>query len=112
MTHTRRRRPCSRRRAERSSPRCCCTVDPAVRRQTGQIVGALWHGFSDMGAVEHDGRFVISRGTGAHVWDADGTRYLDATAGLWFTNVGHGRTEIAQAVAAQLGSIAAYSNFG
>ncbi|CAN5273969.1 aspartate aminotransferase family protein [soil metagenome] len=75
-------------------------------------MGALWHGFSDMGAVEHDGRFVISRGTGAHVWDADGTRYLDATAGLWFTNVGHGRTEIAQAVAAQLGSIAAYSNFG
>ncbi|MDQ3628565.1 MAG: aminotransferase class III-fold pyridoxal phosphate-dependent enzyme [Actinomycetota bacterium] len=65
-----------------------------------------------MGAVERDGRFVISRGEGAHVWDIDGTRYLDATAGLWFTNVGHGRIEIAQAVAAQLGSIAAYSNFG
>ncbi len=75
-------------------------------------MGALWHGFSDMGAVEQDGAFVISRGEGAYVWDVDGTRYLDATAGLWFTNVGHGRTEIAQAVAAQLGSIAAYSNFG
>ena len=46
------------------------------------------------------------------VWDADGNRYVDATAGLWFTNVGHGRTEIAEAVAAQLSRIAAYSSFG
>ena len=50
--------------------------------------------------------------TGAYVWDAAGRRYVDATAGLWFTNVGHGRTEIADAVAAQIGRIAAYSTFG
>ncbi len=75
-------------------------------------MGALWHGFADMGAVERDGEFVLSRGEGAYVWDTDGTRYLDATAGLWFTNVGHGRTEIAEAVAAQLSRLAAYSTFG
>ena len=75
-------------------------------------MGALWHGFSDMGAVQQRGPFVLSRGEGAYVWDSFGTRYLDATAGLWFTNVGHGRTEISQAVAAQLATIAAYSNFG
>ncbi|TQC34096.1 aspartate aminotransferase family protein, partial [Rhodococcus sp. WS7] len=46
------------------------------------------------------------------IWDREGTRYLDATAGLWFTNVGHGRTEIADAVAAQLSKIAHFSNFG
>ena len=34
---------------------------------------------------------------GSHIWDADGNRYLDATAGLWFCNVGHGRAEIAEA---------------
>ncbi len=74
--------------------------------------GALWHGFADMGAVQRDGAFVVSRGEGAYIWDDAGTRYLDATAGLWFTNVGHGRTEIADAVAAQLSKVAHFSNFG
>lgn len=74
--------------------------------------GALWHGFADMGAVQRDGAFVVSRGEGAYIWDDAGIRYLDATAGLWFTNVGHGRTEIADAVAAQLSKVAHFSNFG
>lgn len=74
--------------------------------------GALWHGFADMGTVQRDGAFVVSRGEGAYIWDDAGIRYLDATAGLWFTNVGHGRTEIADAVAAQLSKVAHFSNFG
>ncbi len=75
-------------------------------------MGSLWHGFADMGAVESGGAFVVARGEGAYIWDADGNRYLDATAGLWFTNVGHGRREIADAVATQLSKVAHYSNFG
>ncbi|MGN5239897.1 aminotransferase family protein [Rhodococcus sp. SJ-3] len=75
-------------------------------------VGALWHGFADMGVVERDGAFVVARGEGAYIWDDAGTRYLDATAGLWFANVGHGRTEIGEAVAAQLAKVAHFSNFG
>ena len=75
-------------------------------------MGALWHPFSDMGAVERDGEFVLTRGEGVHVWDDAGRRYLDATAGLWFTNIGHGRSEIADAAAEQLRAIAAYSTFG
>ncbi len=62
-------------------------------------MGALWHGFANMGAIDRDGEFVVSRGEGAYVWDASGNRLLDATAGLWFANVGHGRDEIAAAVA-------------
>ncbi len=75
-------------------------------------MGALWHPFSDMGAVERGGEFVLSRGEGVHVWDTDGRRYLDATAGLWFTNVGHGRRELAEAGAEQMATLAAYSTFG
>lgn len=75
-------------------------------------MGALWHGFADMGAVEIGGAFVVSRGEGAYIWDDEGTRYLDTTAGLWFANVGHGRAEIGDAVAAQLAKLAHYSNFG
>ncbi|WP_067547552.1 aminotransferase family protein [Nocardia crassostreae] len=75
-------------------------------------MGSLWHGFADMGAVERDGAFVVARGAGAYIWDEGGNQYLDATGGLWFANVGHGRREIADAVAAQLTDIAHYSNFG
>jgi adenosylmethionine-8-amino-7-oxononanoate aminotransferase len=75
-------------------------------------MGALWHPFSDMGAVERDGEFVIARGEGAYVFDPDDNRYLDATAGLWFTNIGHGRQELGEAAAAQMAKVAAYSTFG
>ncbi|MBV9536453.1 MAG: aspartate aminotransferase family protein, partial [Solirubrobacterales bacterium] len=46
------------------------------------------------------------------VWDRDGRRYLDATASLWYANVGHGRREIAEAAVAQLERLEAYSTFG
>ncbi len=71
----------------------------------------LWHPFAAMGRVDgHE--FVLVRGQGSRVWDADGAEYLDATAGLWFAHVGHGRAEIAEAVAAQLGTLAAHHIFG
>ncbi len=48
-------------------------------------------------------RFVtIVSGDGATVTDSEGRRYVDALGSLWYCNVGHGRTEIADAVAAQL----------
>jgi adenosylmethionine-8-amino-7-oxononanoate aminotransferase len=48
-------------------------------------------------------RFItIVSGEGAIVADDQGRRYVDAMASLWFCNVGHGRAEIADAVAAQL----------
>jgi adenosylmethionine-8-amino-7-oxononanoate aminotransferase len=65
-----------------------------------------------MAAVQAAGELTLARGEGSHVWDTEGNRYLDATAGLWFANVGHGRTEIAEAVAAQLRELAAFSTFG
>ena len=64
-----------------------------------------------MGKVDgHE--LVLVRGEGSRVWDVDGTEYVDATAGLWFANVGHGRAEIADAVAAQLRRLAAHHVFG
>lgn len=65
-----------------------------------------------MSAVERDGELVLSHGSGSSVVDVDGTVYLDLTAGLWFANVGHGRAEIADAMGAQAGRLAAYSTFG
>lgn len=74
-------------------------------------MGSFWHPFSDMGAVEKDGEFVLARGEGATVYDDAGNRYLDASAGLWFANVGHGRAELADAAAAQMRTLAAYHTF-
>ena len=71
----------------------------------------FWHAFADMAAVEGAGELSIVRGEGYHVWDADGRRYLDAAASLWYCNVGHGRAEIADAVARQMRTLEAYSTF-
>jgi adenosylmethionine-8-amino-7-oxononanoate aminotransferase len=73
---------------------------------------SYWHPFADMGVVEASGELPIVRGEGAYVFDADGRRYFDATAGLWYCNVGHGRAEIAEAAARQLRVLAAYNNYG
>jgi putrescine aminotransferase len=72
---------------------------------------ALWHPFADMSVVGHD-RMVLARAEGSWVWDDGGRRYLDATAALWYANLGHGRDEIADAVATQLKTLDAYSIFG
>ena len=72
---------------------------------------SYWHPFADMAAVEASGELSIVRAEGSHIWDADGRRYLDATASLWYCNVGHGRAEIGAAVAAQMQQLEAYSTF-
>jgi adenosylmethionine-8-amino-7-oxononanoate aminotransferase len=54
---------------------------------------------------------TIARGEGALVWDTDGKEYVDAMASLWYCAAGHGRAEIADAVAQQLRTIEAYSCF-
>jgi putrescine---pyruvate transaminase len=72
---------------------------------------ALWHPFSDMALVRRS-ELVLTRGEGVWLWDEDGRRYLDGSASLWYANVGHGRREIAEAVAAQMAELEAYSIFG
>jgi putrescine---pyruvate transaminase len=54
---------------------------------------------------------TIARGEGALLWDSDGNELIDAMASLWYCNVGHGRAEIADAVAAQIRTIESYSCF-
>lgn len=44
---------------------------------------------------------VIARGSGALLWDDQGREYIDCAAGHGVANIGHGRPEIAAALAAQ-----------
>jgi adenosylmethionine-8-amino-7-oxononanoate aminotransferase len=52
---------------------------------------------------------TIERGEGALVWDEYGNELVDSMASLWY--VGYGRSEIVDAVAAQMRDIAGYSCF-
>ena len=54
---------------------------------------------------------TIARGKGALLWDADGHELIDGMASLWYCAIGHGRQEMADAIAAQAGTLAAYSCF-
>jgi adenosylmethionine-8-amino-7-oxononanoate aminotransferase len=49
---------------------------------------------------------VIVRGEGVYIYDDQGKRYLDALAGLFVSQLGHGRTDLAEAAAAQAKQLA------
>lgn len=54
---------------------------------------------------------TLVRGQGSVVYDNHGNQYIDAMASLWYCAVGHGRSDMAQAIARQAGTLAAYSTF-
>ena len=53
----------------------------------------------------------IERGEGALVWDENGRELVDGMASLWYNAIGHGRAEMAEAIAAQVRTLGAYSAF-
>jgi adenosylmethionine-8-amino-7-oxononanoate aminotransferase len=62
--------------------------------------------------VVADAEIVFTAGDGVLLTDTSGREVIDATAALWYCNVGFGRREIADAVADQLARLPAYSSFG
>jgi adenosylmethionine-8-amino-7-oxononanoate aminotransferase len=72
---------------------------------------ALWQPQAHMPSVRDD-RLVIVAGEGASVQTSDGRWLLDATAGLWHANIGHGRARLAEAAAAQMRTLETYHTFG
>ena len=51
---------------------------------------------------------IVTGGSGSHIEDRNGNRLLDGFAGLYCVNVGYGRQEIAEAIAAQAKELAYY----
>lgn len=66
----------------------------------------LWGHFSKLTPEDAGGTMVIERGDGCYVWDTHGKRYLDGLAGLFTVQVGHGRHELAKAMAEQAEKLA------
>ena len=53
----------------------------------------------------------ITHGKGSLVWDHTGHEMIDAMASLWYCQIGHGRGDMADAIAGQVRQIEAYSCF-
>lgn len=63
----------------------------------------LWGHFSTLSSSQEVP--IIVRGDRCHVEDDRGNRYFDGLAGLFVSQVGHGRTQLAEAAATQAGSL-------
>ncbi|WP_417227889.1 aspartate aminotransferase family protein [Amphritea sp.] len=61
----------------------------------------LWMHFTRMGFYQNREIPIITHGEGCYVYDTQGRKYLDGLAGLFTSQLGHGRKDIAKAVAEQ-----------
>lgn len=90
-----------------SNPVSAVTSSPEATalRQVGDehvwLHASPWHAL-----MQGSGKRILVEGKGCMVTDIDGNEYLDGLAGLWLVNVGHGRQEIAAAMAEQAGKLA------
>ncbi len=69
------------------------------------------HPFSNHKTLRASGSRVIVKGEGAYIFDSEGKRILDGMAGLWTTNVGYGRKELADVAYAQMMELPFYNTF-
>lgn len=90
-------------------------AQPSVKRSTEdyQALDAAHHihAFVDQKALNASKPRVMVKGDGLTLWDNDGTRYLDGMSGLWCTNLGYGRKDLAAAATAQLAELPYYNMF-
>lgn len=69
------------------------------------------HPFTNHKSLRAGGARVIVKGDGPYIWDSEGKRILDGMAGLWTTNVGYGRAELADAARDQMLELPFYNTF-
>ena len=76
-----------------------------VRADHEHLIHPLHH------PVDHSEPAIFVRGRGARVFDIEGREYIDGLSGLWNVNVGHGRTELADAAFEQMKDLAYFSSY-
>ena len=88
-------------------------ADSAVDLLTGGDSGAAWlarYSGALMGVFGTPQR-VLVRGSGCHVWDADGNRYLDLLGGIAVNALGHAHPFVTSVISSQLATLGHISNF-
>ncbi len=71
---------------------------------------ALLHPFTHPAKAENE-LINIVRAKDSTIWDEHGRSYIDGLASLWYCQIGHGRSEMRDAIVAQLDQLAAYHTF-
>ncbi len=67
------------------------------------------HPFHHFASFDQEGSLVMEKGTGCYIVDEHGKEYFDAVGGMWCTNIGLGREEMAETIAEQVRAMA-YAN--
>ena len=79
-------------------------LDPAALQEAAKR--NLWLHFTRHSSYANADIPMIVRGEGQYVYDQHGKRYLDGLAGLFVSQIGHGRTDVAEAGARQASELA------
>ncbi len=82
-------------------------LDDILRLDRAHVI----HPITELRKQEKHGSKIFVGGHGIELQLADGRTLIDGFSGLFNINVGHGRTEIADAVAAQMRKLAYYPSF-
>lgn len=72
---------------------------------------SVLHPFSMLHTQTDSDVVVFESAKGLILTDTNGTEYLDGAAGLWCTNIGYGREEIADAVSRQMKKTSSIHSF-
>src|SRR2546428_3342986 len=81
------------------------TAAELVKADQEHLIHPLHH------PVDNAEPVIYVRGRGATIQEIGGHEYIDGLSGLWNVNVGHGRTELAEAAAAQMKDLAYFSGY-
>lgn len=60
------------------------------------------HPWAAMDAWRGYDNIFVDRAQGIYLWDGQGKRFIDGPAGMWCTQIGYGREEMAEAIANQV----------
>lgn len=82
-------------------------IDELLRLDRAHVI----HPITELRKHEEAGAQLFVGGQGIELERADGRRVIDGFSGLFNINIGHGRTEIADAVQAQMRKLAYYPSF-
>lgn len=69
-------------------------------------IESLVHPYTNLAKHKDTGPFIIERGKGIHVYDAEGNEFIEGMAGLWCTSLGYGEEELIKAATGQLEKLA------
>jgi adenosylmethionine-8-amino-7-oxononanoate aminotransferase len=70
-----------------------------------RVIAHAWHHGIQDDTYFTRGHRMITRGEGIYVYDSEGRRYVDGTSGQAVVQIGHGRQEMADAIAGQAATL-------